>query len=281
MKTARTLIGISLVSCAIVAVSCGAHTEQTAPPQPAQPPPRPAAEPEKEKVQQVAHRWGTGWTVKIRPVFSGQEVASGDGDVTVDSWENGPSKVRYDFPAFTTSSPKPEVIAASDGLIRRAPSKGTISVDGSASHDAVFIPPALWPGGDAKASGSLIWLPPEVTAALKSRNEATMKVSALPNGLTMRTTAAETSGVVTLTVTGRGEVVIPINGTKTRFPAVRLRDDLGSLYTVLDSSQNPLVVRFRFGSKPIVDGKKLVTGAGSGYDVVALSGPGRDRSPFE
>jgi hypothetical protein len=114
-----------------------------------------------------------------------------------------------------------------------------------------------------------------VTTALKAHNEATVRFAALPNGLTMQTAPATGGDEVKLTVDGRGEIVLAVNGKPTRFPAVRLKDDRGGTYTVIDSSQNPLVVRFRVGADPVVDGKRLVTGASSGYDVVALSGPAK------
>jgi hypothetical protein len=223
--------------------------------------------------QQVRLVWGSGWKLTVRPVFSGAELAKADGTITVETWENGPATVRYEFPAASSGAVRPEVAALSDGLLRRSAVTGTITVKPDVAHSSTFTPPALWPGGDAAAPGPLLWLAPEVTAALKTNKEATLRFGSLPNGLKMKTTAAEGGGDRRLTIEGHGEIVLTVNGKPTRFPAVRLRDDEGGTYTLIDSPQNPLVVRFRFGEKPVVDGKQLVTGSSSGYDVVALASP--------
>lgn len=266
---------MALITCALLTGGCSHDALRAGPAQPSsQPetPPAPALD-QQQKSQQVAFRWGSGWTVQVRPVFSGSTLPDSLCTITVETWENGPSKVRYEFPPFTTGSPQREVLAASDGLLRKSPTTGTITVDGAVSHAAVFTPPNLWPGGNASAPGPLIWLPPEVTASLKTSRQATLALSALPHGLTMKTAPANGPAQVTLKVASRGEAILLINGAKTRMPVVKLEDDLGSTYTVLDSSQNPLVLRFRMGPKAVVDGKRLLTGAGSGYDVVALSPP--------
>ncbi len=254
---------------------CSHDSEPAAPAQPtAQPEVPPANAPDlQQKTPQVGFRWGSGWSVQVRPVFSGSTLPDSLCTITVETWENGPSKVRYEFPPFTSTSPQPEVVAASNGLLRKGPTSGTITVDGAVSHATVFTPPNLWPGGDVNAPGPLIWLPPEVTASLKTSRQATMQLSALPHGLTMKTAPTSGPSQVTLKVASRGEAILLINGAKTRMPVVKLEDDLGSTYTVLDSSQNPLVIRFRMGPKAVVDGKRLVTGSGCGYDVVALSPP--------
>lgn len=216
--------------------------------------------------------WGDGWRVSVRPVFSGSPVQNATGTVTVDEWAGGPGRVRYEFPKMVLGSIRREVTSRSTGLFRSEPAAGTIVVPIAVRSRAIFTPPALWPGGDAHAPGPLLWLPLGALTALRERSEAEVELAPLPNGLRMET-APGPSGPVTLRLAGEGEAVLRVGGKPTRFPIVRLTDDQGSTYTVLNSSQNPLVVRFRFGPNASVAGRRLVTGAQSGYDVVALDGP--------
>src|SRR5262249_49854174 len=142
----------------------------------------------------------TGWSLQIRPVFSGDEIAAGDGTVRVTSWDNGPATIDYELPAFSSSAVKPDVAAKAEGVLRRTAAKGTITINARDTHQAVFSPPAFWPGGSTTAPGPLLWLPPEVTAALKTNSKATMKVAPLPNGLQMRTEPAAGGDSVTISV---------------------------------------------------------------------------------
>jgi hypothetical protein len=260
---------------AVLSLSCGKSAGDAPPaqPQPAANAPKPQPPQQQQQQKAISLVWGSGWSMRVRPVFSGEEVEKGDGTITVESWADGPTTVGYDLPSFTSQSAKPAVVASAAGVIRTTPAKGTITVKPDALHCAVFTPPVFWLGGETSAPGPLLWLPSDVTDSLRSNSSATMTLEPLASGLRMKTEPADSKGPVTLTVTGKGEVVIAINGVPTRLPAYKLVDDQGSTYTLLDSPENPLVLRFRFGPKPVVDGKKLVMAPASGYDVVSLSGP--------
>jgi hypothetical protein len=268
IETTTRLLPIA-IACSLGFAACGRGAGEATPARPP-PAPAPAAQP---PPRQTALARGSGWRVTVRPVFSGVDTNGADGTVTVESWEDGPATVRYEFPAFVPRAVHPDVLAASEGLVRREPAKGTISVAPAAAHEAAFTPTSFWRGGEAAAPGPLLWMPPDVTAALRTRGEATMRFAALPGGLSMRAEPAGGDGVVRLSVVDKGEIVLAVDGTPTRFPAFKLEDDAGGTYTLLDSQQNPLVVRFRFGSSPVVGGRKLVTAARSGFDVIALTGP--------
>jgi hypothetical protein len=216
--------------------------------------------------------WGPGWRVRVQPVFSGAAVFKGTGTVTIEEWVGGPGRVSYEFPAAGLASIPPDVARQSDGLLRQDAVSGSVVVPVQLRSRAVFTPPARWPGGDAHAPGPLLWLPHDALASIRERGAAEVAVEPLPNGLRMRTEAGS-GGPAKLTVAGSGEAVLRVNGTQTRFPIVRLEDEGGSTFTVLNSSQNPLVIRFRLGKNTSVGGRILPTGTQSGYDVVALDGP--------
>ena len=109
---------------------------------------------------------------------------------------------------------------------------------------------------------------------LTEKREATIEIKPLPNGLRMRTEPAKNPSELELTLVDSGQVALLVDGKPVRFPAFKLMDDRGSTYTLLNSPTNPLVVSFRFGSDAVVEGKRLLTGAQSGYDVVSFDAPG-------
>jgi hypothetical protein len=274
----RTPIRSVLLAAAatLAAVGCGTSAPQPPAPQPANAPPpsAPAAPPNAAAPQQpnqVSLVWGSGWTVTVRPVFSGTAIPEGDGTITVTTWNKAPVDIAYTLPAFTAHSARPDIVAASEGVLRREPAKGTISVKPDAAAAGVFTPPVFWPGGAAVSPGPLLWFPSSVTDALKRSSPATIRIAPLPNGMKMKTESGEGPADQPLTLQGKGEVVLQIDGQPTRFPAYKLQDAEGDTFTLLDSPDNPLVVRFRFGSAPVVDGKKLVMAAQSGYDVVSMT----------
>lgn len=270
------------VALVVLALS-GCATTQSPPPSSAtsntEPAPAPQSAPPVKQDDKVPYVWGSGWTLKVAPVFSGSTSRDAAGTIRVVEWGNGPEKLDYEFPTFTPRLPRANIASASEGLLRARPVKGTISIAQGTVRAAVFTPPSLWPGGSAGSPGPLIWLSPEVTAALRANKTSTIRITPLPNGLKMTTSATDKPAERTLTVTGKGEVTLFVNGVQTRFPAYRLKDDLGGLYTLLDSPQNPLVVRFRFGSPAVVGDKSLLTGPQSGYDVIEMFAPGRSEEP--
>jgi len=198
------------------------------------------------------------------PVFSGGPLKDGAGTLTMGFWDKGPRSVSYEFPAVTSTAVRPEVAKAAGDVLRAVAAKGQIKISESAARAGVFTPPLFWKGGEASAQGPLIWFSPDLVATLRDKHTATMQIASLAGGPPQ---------TVMLTVQGTGEVVLSVNGRPTRFSAVRIRDDKGSLYTLLDAPQNPLIVRFRFGAAPSIDGKTIAFAAQSGYDIVALESP--------
>lgn len=263
----RHRIALALAAVAFLATSCSTTTPPPAPPPPNQPQPQAATNQAAQNPddQTTTFVWGSGWRIKVVPVFSGNALDSGTGTITVTEWVGGPRKIAYEFPAVTSEAVRPEVRAAAGAVLRATPVSGSITVSPDAATGATFTPPLFWSGGAATGSGPLIWLAPSVVAALKTQKSATVKVGGL-NGQ---------GQTVTLTPEGTGEAVLAVNGKKTRFAAVRLRDDQGSIYTLLDAPQNPLIIRFRFGTAPTVNGKSERTAIQSGYDVVAIDGSAR------
>ena len=63
---------------------------------------------------------------------------------------------------------------------------------------------------------------------------------------------------------------ILVNGQRLWLPVVKATDDKESEYVILDSPDGALVMRFKFGPRAEVAGKRLKTAANSGYDVMSL-----------
>ena len=251
---------------AVAAVSCSSPGSQPQPAQPSQPPAaanRPAAPATPAGQQTNTFVWGPGWKLSVVPVFSGNPLDSGTGTVTVADWSGGPRKVTYEFPPVMSEAARAEVTRAAAPVLHDTTISGSISVDAADATKPLFSPPLFWGGGAATAKGPLLWFPPEVVAALKTTKTATITVGGLDG----------TGRKVTLTNSGTGEVVVAINGTKTRLAAMRVTDDDGSVYSLVDALQNPLIIRFRFGAAPTVRGKPVPLARQSGYDIVSIDGP--------
>ena len=214
--------------------------------------------------------WGAGWTLRIRPTFTGVPLKESVGTVTIQEWENRPVSVRYEFPKALFSGVEPEIAEASTGVLRPKPVAGDITVAPDRANDPVFTPPAFWQGGNAASPGPLLWLPPSTFLELRDKKAAAPKLAPLPNGLRMKGSPAPDPGPAQLSVVGTDFAIVSVNGRAIRLPVLQLRDDRGATYAVLDSEQNPLVLQFRFSSNTVVAGRRLLTASGSGYDVVAL-----------
>jgi hypothetical protein len=259
-------IAPALASVALLAASCSTTAPQPAPPPTNQSPPQTAtnqAAPQNPQDKTATFVWGSGWRIKVVPVFSGNALDSGTGTITVTEWAGGPRKIAYEFPPATSEAARPEVRRAASPVLHDAAITGSITISPDDAMQPVFSPPLYWSGGAAVAHGPLLWFSPDVMASLKTRKTATVTVAGLDGK----------GRQVTLTPSGTGEVVLAVNGQRTRFSAMRIRDDQGSLYTLVDAPQNPLVIRFRFGAAPVVGGKTVQMALQSGYDVVAIDGP--------
>jgi hypothetical protein len=131
----------------------------------------------------------------------------------------------------------------------------------------------FWPGGDTTAPGPVLWLPVPTLSSLREQHAAEVEVAPLPGGMTMASKASSAGATRKLRVVGEGEVALEVDGQPTRFPALKIEDDLKSSYTVLNALENPLVVRFRLGTPAVAGGRELPTGQTSGYDVIGLHSP--------
>jgi hypothetical protein len=274
----RTRLLIALVIFALAAQACGgggvdlppaandAQPPANSTPPAATAPPRDANQPP-ERLNLV---WGPGWTLRIRPIFSGVPLRGSEGTVIVEAWEDGPAAVRYAFPEARFAAVTREVAQASTGLLRPAPAEGLITVPAARARERVLTPPAFWQGGEATAPGPLLWLPSEALTELRHRRPISVRLAPLPNGLRMRGTAAPDPGPVELKVVNSDFAILPVNGKPIRLPALRLTDGQGGTYVVLDAVENPLVLQFRFSPDAVVAGRKLTTAAGGGYDVIAM-----------
>lgn len=251
---------------AVAAASCSSPGSQPQPAQPAQPQAaanRPAAPAAPAGQQTNSFVWGPGWKLSVVPVFSGNPLDSGTGTITVADWSGGPRKITYQFPPVKSEAARQEVTRAAAPVLHDSTISGTISVDPENATKPLFTPPLFWGGGSSSANGPLLWFPPDVVAALKTSKTATITVGGLDGN----------GKKVTLTNGGTGEVVVAINGTKTRLAAMRVTDDEGSVYSLVDALQNPLIIRFRFGAAPTVHGKQVPLARQSGYDIVSIDGP--------
>jgi len=215
--------------------------------------------------------WGANWEITVRPVFSGMALSRGIGTVTVAEWQDGPLAIDYSFPEATLDTVPQRIRDAGVGLVRPKPVSGhaTVSSDVTrASRD--FTPPAFWPGGDAEASGPLLWISRTVLEELQSTRKSTIHFAPLPKGLAMTGDRVKNVETVTLTVRATKNVALQVNGKPIRVPALVLDDDMGGSYTLLNTADNPLVIEFRFGKDTVVEGRKLTAAPGGGYEVVGL-----------
>jgi hypothetical protein len=268
----RRCLSILLLTVAVATVACGGSVMDDAP-QPAKDAQPRNAHNSNHAEEQKRLTWGSGWSLLVQPVYSGNTVRAGMGRIVVEEWAVGPGRLRYEFPAFTLSAVRAETLAQSEGLVRPKPATGTVSVSVLARKQPVFTPTPLWPGGEAEAPGAMLWLPLETMRSLRDRGEARLEVAPLAKGLTMRTVPAPGEAAVTLMRKASGEAILEVDGKPVRFPVVKLEDNRGATYTVIDSPQNPLVIRFRFGEPAVAGGRRIVYGAQSGYDVVGLETP--------
>ena len=257
------------IALALLTAACGGSVMEDAP-QPSNEARPHTREESKHAEEERRLTWGSGWSVLVQPVYSGSTVRAGMGTILVEEWGAGPGRLRYEFPAFSMPVVRAETRAQSEGLVRSKPVSGTITVSILARKQAVFTPTPLWAGGDVESPGPLLWLPLETMTALRDRGEATIEIAPLPNGLTMLTERAMGPESVTLTRKTSGEAILQVDGKPVRFPVVKLEDNRGGSYTVVDSPLNPLIVRFRFGEPARAGGRRIVHGAQSGYDVVGL-----------
>jgi hypothetical protein len=261
-----------LLLLAAFSAACGGGSTVDLPPAPANVP-APAgapASPTPSEPERVYLQWGPGWTVRVRPFFSGQPLNDGIGTVVVDAWTNGPAKVTYDFPKVDFLRTDKQVSAMSKGALRHEPASGTITIDDRSRTAPVFTPPALWPGGQSASPGPLLWLPPAVLADLKAKKTAKLDLEPLPQGLLMETEPSKLSGPATLSYTGADLLGLMVNGQRMWLPVIKATDDRKCEYIILDSPEGPLVMRFKLGDDAEVAGRRLKTGVNSGYDVMSL-----------
>lgn len=223
---------------------------------------------------QIRMEWGPGWVVRVRPFFDGQPLKNDVGTVTIDEWNEGPVKLRYEFPHNDFLRNQKEVFAQSQGALRDKAVAGAITIDSKTRSAPVFTPPAFWPGGSSQAPGPTIWVPPSVLRDLKTKRSATLEIEPLPQGLQMATEPGSLKGPAALSLTGADLLGLMVNGQRYWLPVVKAKDDRGSEYIILDSEKGALVLRFEMGADIHVDGKRLKTGANSGYDVMSLDNRG-------
>jgi len=268
----RTRPAILLLLAALSA-SCGGGGTVDLPPAPANVAPQPVppgSATASAKPDRVYLQWGPGWSIRVRPFFSGQPLNGGIGTLTVDAWQGGPAKVSYSFPAVEFLRNNKTVADESRGALRHEPAAGTVTIDDRARSSRVFTPPAFWPGGASSSPGPLLWLPPGVLEELKTAEKATLELEPLPQGLQMATEPSRTPGPATLTLTGTDLLGLMVNGQRMWLPVVKATDDRGSQYVILDAPDGALVMSFRMGESAEVGGKRLKTGVNSGYDVMSL-----------
>jgi hypothetical protein len=237
---------------------------------PLPPPPSAPARAPDPPADRISLAWGSGWTLRVRPVFSGVPLKGGEGTVTVDWWAEGPASVSYAFPQMNFFAAKASIADASTGVLRPQAVSGQITVPAERARDRIFTPPAFWQGGEASAPGPLLWVPREVLSELRGKKTVSLKLAPLPNGLRMQGSPAPDPGPARLSVLESDFAILRVNGRTTRLPVLRLSDDQGATYVLLNALENPLIIQFRFSSNTVVNGKKLTTASGAGYDVVAL-----------
>ena len=264
--------------------ACGGGTTDL-PQEPASAPPRSSApgptNSHADHEKRVYLEWGTGWTIRIRPFFSGQPLNDGIGTVTIDEWRNGPARVSYSFPRVDFLRNKKEVYDASRGALRHEPVSGAVTIDDRARSAAVLTPPAFWPGGQSSAPGPLLFIPATVLNELKTARKASLVLEPLPQGLQMQTEPSRSQGPATLALTGSDLLGLMVNGQRMWLPVVKASDDRGSEYVILDSPEGALVMRLKLGADAEVAGKRLTTGVNSGYDVMSLDRRGADAAKKE
>jgi hypothetical protein len=208
--------------------------------------------------------------MSIRPVFSGQSLASGTGTVTIDEWQDGPRAVSYSFPKVTLDTAR-QFLDDAVGLVRPNPVAGRVTIDAELLKESrAFTPPAFWQDGESKAPGPLLWVSRAVVDELRATKRSTIRLVPLENGLRMTGNPAAGPDTLTLSVVATPTVALQVNGKLVSFHAIKLEDDHGGSYTLLDAPDNPLIVRHRFSSDTVVAKKKLTAAANGGYDVVAL-----------